>query len=64
MHIEMNVVRRGIPTEPGDDAEVLKMAYATMTLSVARAMAKRLACEGDGGLTAQPSPDPAYAGKP
>ncbi|MFD4033097.1 hypothetical protein ACFWVP_21950 [Streptomyces sp. NPDC058637] len=57
MHIEMNVMRTGMPTEPGDDAEVLKKAYATVAHSVARAVAKRLACEGDGGLTAQPSLD-------
>jgi hypothetical protein len=57
VYIEMNVMRRGVPTEPGDDADVLKKAYAAVTHSVARAMAKRLACEGDGGLTAQPSLD-------
>lgn len=58
-YVEMNVERMGMPKEPEGDVEALKRAYATVAHSVSLAMAKQLGCEGDGGLEAQPSLDPA-----
>lgn len=58
-YVEMDVERMGMPKEPEGDVEALKRAYATVAHSVSLAMAKQLGCEGDGGLEAQPSPDPA-----
>ncbi|MFE3904121.1 hypothetical protein ACFXPY_28360 [Streptomyces sp. NPDC059153] len=57
--IEMNVERMRVFKEPEGDVEALKNAYATVTHSVSLAMAKELGCEGDAGLEAHPSLDPA-----
>ncbi|MEU5715558.1 hypothetical protein AB0G71_07155 [Streptomyces sp. NPDC020403] len=58
-HINIAVEPGGMPEEPEDDIEELKNAYATVAHSFSLAMAKELGCEGDGGLQARPSLDPA-----
>ncbi|MFJ8887464.1 hypothetical protein ACIRJR_29215 [Streptomyces sp. NPDC102402] len=58
-HIDIHVNFGAVPTEPEGDVEALKKAYATVAHSFSLAMAKEMGCEGDGGLEAQPSLDPA-----
>ncbi|MFD4261533.1 hypothetical protein ACFWR9_28890 [Streptomyces sp. NPDC058534] len=58
-HIAIGVERWGMPTEPEDNVEALKDAYATVAHSFSLAMAKELGCEENGGLPAKPVLDPA-----
>lgn len=58
-HIEIGVQRWGMPKKPDDGNGALKDAYATVAHSFSLAMAKELHCEGNGGLPARPSLDPA-----
>ncbi|MDX3584887.1 hypothetical protein [Streptomyces europaeiscabiei] len=58
-HIVIDVQHWATHTEPDDNVEALKDAYATVAHSVSLAMAKELRCEKNGGLPAKPVLDPA-----
>ncbi|MER5477754.1 hypothetical protein ABT026_12380 [Streptomyces sp. NPDC002734] len=58
-HVGIGVERWGMPVEPEGDLDALRDAYATVTHSVALAMAKELRCEKNGGLPERPVLEPA-----
>ncbi|WP_328506989.1 hypothetical protein [Streptomyces sp. NBC_00391] len=58
-HIVIDVQHWAAHTEPEDNVEALKDAYATVAHSVSLAMAKELRCENNGGLPTKPVLDPA-----
>jgi hypothetical protein len=57
-HFTASVENQARSYEPKGDPKQLKRAYATVAHSFARALAKELGCDDDGGLKRRPALDP------